>query len=103
MARPAAVREQELVMLDQDDAQKIAKKLGADVRQGRKHEIAIIKHQGKYVGQFGISRGSRSKGHMHIQRQLHVSAQQAKALADCPMSAQEYFDLLREKGLLAPI
>jgi hypothetical protein len=87
-------------MLDQNDARRIATKLDAKIRAGRRHEIVIVRYNNQHVAQFGISRGSRSKPHSHIPRQLYISSRAAEEMSDCSMTAEEYFALLIEKGLL---
>ncbi len=87
-------------MIDKKDAESIAAKLAAKRRQGRKHEQILVWHDEKLVARYGIRRGSGSPSHVYVPRELHISAQQAQELADCPMSAEQYFDILAEKGLL---
>jgi hypothetical protein len=52
------------------------------------------------VARYGIRRGSGNPGHAHVAKELHISAPQARELADCPMSTERYFEILAEKGLL---
>jgi len=82
------------------EAEDIAKKVRADRRAGRKHDVILVRHGGKLVAQYGIRRGSGNPGHGYVAKQLHVSAQQARDLAKCPMSADQYFKVLTDKGLL---
>jgi hypothetical protein len=82
------------------EAERIAKKLGADRRAGRKHEIVLGTHGGRLVASYGIRRGSGNPGHAYVPKQLHVSASQARELAECPMSAEQYFKVLADKGLV---
>ena len=89
------------MILDQDAAHRIAKKLGANVRQGRKHARAEIIHKGQLVAHYGIRRASKPVHHGYIPQQLYISPGQARNLSECPMSAQEYFDVLKEKGLIS--
>jgi len=49
---------------------------------------------------FGLRRGSRDHGHDFLPKELHISRGQCRDLADCPMSAAEYFAVLHEKGLI---
>ena len=89
------------MQLDTDDALAIVRKLGCESRpKGTKHSIAIVKIEGLYIGQFGVRRGSGQQGHDYIPRQIHVSMHEAKQLADCSMSREDYIRLLREKGQL---
>lgn len=87
-------------MINQHDASRIAKKLGIEPEPGRKHDLAVVRYKGKYVTQFGVRRGSREQSHSHIPRQLHISPHQSRDLSTCPMSADDYFGTLIDKGLL---
>ena len=82
-------------------AMKIVKKLGADTktREGKAHDIAIIRHEGKKVAKFGIRRGSgKDLGHDHVPRQLGLRPNEARLLAECPMTRDEWVHRMREKG-----
>jgi hypothetical protein len=83
-------------------ALKIVKKLGAKVKIGKKaHDLAIVFHENKAIASFGIRRGSsRESGHDHVQQNLHLSPTKARLLAQCPMSAEEWLTMMRDKGLL---
>ena len=87
-------------MIDKQDAENIATKLGAKRRLGRKHEQILVCYDEKVVARYGIRRGSGNPRHAYVPRELHISAQQAHDLADCPMTAERYFEILAEKGLL---
>lgn len=85
--------------LDKAAAERIAEKLRATRKEGRDHELALIEVGGKLICQFGIRRGSRKgQGHDYIPNQIHVTMNQAKNLAACPMSRQEWLAVLLEKG-----
>ncbi|HYD49239.1 MAG TPA: hypothetical protein VEB21_12860 [Terriglobales bacterium] len=87
-------------MIDQRQAYAIASKLKADIdEQGRKHANVHIRWDGKLVARYGIRR-DRTADHSFIPKQIHVSLREALDLARCPMSAEEYFEQLRQKGLL---
>ena len=79
---------------------RIADKLGAEIRPGRKHTRAIVRIDGVYVGAFGIRRG-RDTGHDYIPAQIHTSMQVAIGLDRCPVSKEDYEETLRRKGVLA--
>ena len=81
-------------MLTQGHARKIARKLAACINRGRKHDLVVIKCDGRVVGTFGIQRGSREQSHDYIPRQIGVTMRQAQGLANCPMSREEYCELL---------
>jgi hypothetical protein len=88
-------------MITKDHAAKIAAKLHATFRQGGNHDIAIIEYEGQRIAQFGIRRGSRrDAGHDHIPASIYVSVRSALDLARCPMSYEQWIDVLREKGLI---
>ena len=87
-------------MINQKHAREFAKKLDAQIRSGRAHDIAEINYKGKRVGQFGIRWGSRDQSHSYVPKQLYISLAQTEDLAACPMSAEEYFKVLAKKGLL---
>jgi hypothetical protein len=87
-------------MVTQDDAWKIARKLNAEVKTGRRHELVIFRYQGSYIAQFGISRGSRSQPHDYIPKQLFLTHKQCRELRDCPLTIEGYVEILADKGLL---
>jgi hypothetical protein len=88
-------------MITKDHAAKIAVKLHATFRQGGNHDIAVIEYEGKRIAQFGIRRGSRrDAGHDHVPASIYVSTRSALDLARCPMSYEQWIDVLREKGLI---
>ena len=84
----------------QKHTQAIATKLKADIRRGNKHDQVIVRYDGRIVARYGIRRASRAVGHDYIPRQLHVSRQQAKDLAQCSLDRDSYFTLLRDQGML---
>lgn len=87
-------------MLTQKDAEHIAKKLLADVRPGRRHDIVVFRYEGRYIAQFGIQRSSKEKSHDYISRQLFLTAKQCRELHECSLSLEQYVELLRAKGYL---
>jgi hypothetical protein len=87
-------------MITKRNAFSIARKLEAEIKNGSRHDIVIVRHGGQLVAQYGISRGSQDKNHNHIPRQLKVSNTQAIALVQCSLSKDGYFSILRDKGLL---
>ena len=82
-------------LLSEKEADQIAKKLDAELKDGRKHVRATIRWNGKYIASFGIRRG-KGLGHDYIPGQIFVSARQALDLAKCPLSKQGYFEILGE-------
>ena len=87
-------------MLTQDDAEAIAKKLGCtpDERKGHKYYELFVDE--KLVTRFGVRRASKDKGHGHLPRDLHINQKQCRDLSKCPLSKEEYFQILREKNCL---
>ena len=84
--------------LTQDDAYTIAHKLGATIEKRRRHDWAIVEYMGRVVAQYGIRRASREKNHDHIPEQLKISRSEARGLADCPFSKDDYFTSLCSRG-----
>ena len=82
------------------DAEDIARKLRAATSSGA-HITAAVHHNGVLVASFGIRHGSRS-AHGHLPGALHLSQSQTVQLARCQISRDQYFELLRKKGLLTP-
>lgn len=75
--------------LNQRDAQKIAKKLGAEQREGRKHRVATVRYGGKELGKFNIRRGNDTS-HDYVPGQIGLSHRQAKELASCTLSKEQF-------------
>lgn len=86
--------------LDRDAAEAIAKKLRATIdKSAPGHSQAEVLVDGVLVAHFGIRRGSRrGQGHDYIPSQIHVSMREAKDLANCPMSYEQWIKRLSEKG-----
>ena len=88
-------------ILNKDSAKKIAKKLGAEIdKSASAHDIAVIYEGGVEIASFGIRRGRRDLGHDHIPSDIHVRPRQARDLAQCPMSRDEWVQLMMELGLI---
>ena len=87
--------------ITKDHADKIRRKLKMKVKSGSKHDIAQFWYNKKIICSFGIRRGSkRNIQHSFIPDQIHVSHSQALALAQCPMSRDEWIQLMVEKGVI---
>jgi hypothetical protein len=84
----------------QSDAYAIAKKLTAEIKSGRRHDLVIVRYQGTYIAQYGITRGSKEKGHDYISRQLHMNLKQCREFRACTFSVENYVELLRSKNLI---
>ncbi|MGA2609755.1 MAG: hypothetical protein ABSH01_20130 [Terriglobia bacterium] len=87
-------------MLTQDDAEAIADKLGCIPDEGRSHKYYELFVDDKLIARFGVRRASREKGHGHLPRELHITQKQCRDLSKCPLSKDEYLQILREKDLL---
>ena len=85
-------------MISRRDALEIARKLGADVREGGKHRLFIIRVTGQPPLQFGISRGGRDSNLSYIPRQLKINEGEAQRLANCSLGKEEYYTILYGKG-----
>ena len=84
---------------DQREALAIAQKLDAEIITGREHDLALIRWQGRLIGKYGIRRDRRAP-HPYIPKQIGLKLREAIQLARCPMTAQRYFELMRERGRL---
>ena len=84
------------------EAEAIAAKLDATIKEGRKHTRATVLWNGTYIASFGIRRGTDA-GHDYIPKQIFVSARQALDLAKCPLSKEGYFELLGEHQRLPDV
>ncbi len=87
-------------MLIGQDGERIATKLQAQRATGRRHDLVKIHLGGKLVAQYGIRRGSGELSHDYIPRQIHLSPRQTHDLSACTLSRDEYFEILRGKGLV---
>jgi hypothetical protein len=81
-------------ILTEREADQIAQKLDAEVREGRNHALAIIRVNGKEVGRFGIQRGV-GVGHDYIPKQIHINMKMALNLARCSKYRADYELVLR--------
>lgn len=87
--------------LQRKEAVEIAKKLGAEVIQGAKHQLAAVRFKGVLVTSFGI-RHSRKVGHGHLPKMLFLSERETLDLARCQITSEQYFEILHGKGKLEP-
>lgn len=84
-------------------AQNIVKKLKARVqkRPGRPHDLACVFEDDRLIAQFGLRRGSKKNlGHDHIPDQIFVLPREAKLLGQCPLTRDEWIEILANKGLI---
>lgn len=85
--------------LSQREASRIADKLGATRKEKRNHQVIYVRSpNGVLVGRYGIQRGSKELPHDYIPGQIQISMREAIQLAQCPMSAEQYFELMAERG-----
>ena len=87
-------------MFTQEDAEAIAKKLDCASYEGRAHKYYELFINDRLITRFGVRRASREKGHWHLPRELHLTQKQCRDLSVCPLTKEEYLELLKEKGLL---
>ena len=88
-------------MLTAQDGLKIARKLGAEVAEGRNHTRVLVVIDNVVIGRYGVSRSSRETNHDYIAKQIgRISARQAMQLSRCPLSKEEYVKIIQHKGLL---
>lgn len=90
------------INITREHADMLVVKLEAEVRTKNKaHDLAIIYYRGRRIANFGIRRSNKKdKGHGHIPTALFISPRQCRLLAICDLSVQEWWDILRDKGLL---
>lgn len=85
---------------------KIKKKFEVKEKAG-KHIFYTIYHKGERVGKTFCSHGSGGKEIndrilSKIKNQLHLgNFQQLYNLRDCPMTAEDYFNLLKQKNVIS--
>jgi len=91
-------------IITKEHALNIAKKLRAEIskRENKPHDIAMVFHNSVCIATFGIRRGSeKDLGHDHISRDLHLGPHKARMLAQCPLSREQWIEILRQKGLVS--
>lgn len=79
-------------------AEKIAKKLNAEIDRKGPHIRAIIRHNGFTIAQFGW-RHDKTAGNGHIPKQLNISERDALEIARCNKYWDDYVALLKDKNL----
>ena len=85
------------------DAEKIAAKLGAEVKKDGAHQRAFFRHNGKLILDFGIRHGTKS-GHGFLcgaQGALRMNEKRVVAMAACTVSKDDYVAHLKSIGLIA--
>jgi hypothetical protein len=100
--------------LNKDDAWEIEKKLRRKAPkapgrekfsisqfEGGSHTWVVVDYRGRRLAEFGIKRGSRrDAGHGWIPDQLHLSPHEASELAQCPLTVDEYINLMVQRGFI---
>jgi hypothetical protein len=83
------------------DAEAIARKLNAEVRVGRRHDLVQVYDGDRRVATYGISRSSRvDTGCDYLPGQLHLTSGECEELRSCTLSTEEYLRRLRERGIV---
>jgi hypothetical protein len=85
-------------------AERIAMKLQAVCapKKNRPHDLYRIYHEGRLIAHFGVRRSSKKdQGHDHVPAQIRVSPNQARLLAQCPMSREEWIVEMQRKGVIS--
>ncbi len=82
------------------EAASIARKPDAKIEKKRKYDSAIIRHEGQIIARYGIRRSSHDVSHSYVPRQIHVSPAEAESLARCSLGKDDYFNILREHGVI---
>ena len=90
-------------MLTKQHALQIVHKLGA-VKQSKKnrpHDLYIVWHNGKIIGNIGVRRGSKKDaGHDHIPRNLRTPPTMCLGLAQCPVSREQWIAFLIQNRII---
>lgn len=86
-------------MFTANSALEIARKLEAEISEGRKHTNVVVRINGTYIGRFGIRRNADT-GHDYIPRQIQVTTKQALGLARCTLYKADYERILKDQGKL---
>lgn len=84
-------------------AEKIVSKLNASriKTRNKAHDEYAVEYKGRVIAILSIRRGSaKEQGHDHIPRDLQIRPNQARSLAQCSWSREDYLENLRERGQL---
>lgn len=85
---------------DKQDATAIARKLGAIMADGSRHDFAEFWHNGIFIAKFGIRRGKRTLSHDHIPEDLHVTPNFCKRFQQCSVTLEGLIAELQRKGVI---
>ena len=80
-----------------NDARRIAKKLGADIREGGKHTVVVVRKNKMKIARFGIPRGTREHDLIYLPNQLGITNSETRKLADCCISKEKYFSIRQSR------
>ena len=75
----------------------IAAKLGIRPIRRRNHDRVYVTVDNQLVGNFGLSRSSKSKPIAKAARQIGLDHKEALQLADCSLSKEAYEELIRQR------
>lgn len=90
------------MQLKEREAQAVINKLQIEYRH-KKHNYGLLKYKGKPILPVYFSHG---KGDMpgkvpdKFRQGLKINEDQFKDLRDCPLSREDYIEILKEKGLI---
>jgi len=90
-----------MAIINKELAEVIAKKLGGECKEKRRHIWVTIRHNGVLIAQFGIRRSpDKELGHDHIPAQIHLHQRQTKLLGQCTMTQQEWIEEMTRQGYI---
>lgn len=90
--------------LQKRDVEKIAAKLGAEIKKDGAHQRAFFRHEGVLILDFGIRNGTKS-GHGFLcgaNKGLRMNEKRVVAMAACTVSKADYVAHLTSIGLIKP-
>ena len=83
------------------EAEKIAAKLSAQVKPGRKHDHVTVRVNGILIGQFNLRRNS-DLPHNFVAKQLYMPMRLAIQIARCDAYLDDYVANLIERMIIPP-
>ncbi len=81
------------------EAEFIANKLEAEIDTSKAHPEALVYFGDVFVLRFSW-RHDKKAPNGHLPKQLHLNEHKTLEMARCTFSKEQYFEYLREKGLL---
>jgi hypothetical protein len=93
-----------MATITKQHARKLVRKLEAVVVTGQKaHDYAHVYRGDEVIATFGIRRGSKQNlPHPHIAEALHINRHDTLRLANCPLSREEWIQMLLDGGHIEP-